>query len=191
MMNLHNEFKRIKKNHRRAIRIGAARGVPGPSVMRVYNKGTKEALFSVLCEIDIDELVKISGQEEFKQWFEKELSKLTKVIKSHNTKNFRINPGLKWGHATKILNLYVRAIVLNSRYFSDAQVKRIREWLYIPIDSVVIKRLNSVGISLPFKQIRQIDKAEKFYSVQEKLGEVAQEIGVPRVWFDDNWGNRQ
>ena len=42
--------------------------------------------------------------------------------------------GYKWGHATKILTLYIREFVLNSRYFTDAQVQAILPWLYVPID---------------------------------------------------------
>jgi len=44
---------------------------------------------------------------------------------------------------------------------------------------------------LPFKAIKEIDTTEKFYDVQELLGEAAAKVGVPRVWFDDNWGDRQ
>jgi hypothetical protein len=55
---------------------------------------------------------------------------------------------------------------------------------------LVIKRLRRVGVSLPFDRINQVDSAQKFYYVQEALERAALECGIPRVWFDDNWGDR-
>jgi hypothetical protein len=119
------------------------------------------------------------------------MGKVAEVIKRLNGENPKIFPGYLWGHSTKVLTLYVREIVLNSRYFTDRQVEQMSCWLYTPIDSIIIKRLLDRGAQLSFRSIKQIDTAEKFYSVQELLGEAAAQVGVPRVWFDDNWGDRQ
>jgi hypothetical protein len=54
-----------------------------------------------------------------------------------------------------------------------------------------MKRLRKLGVSLPFRQIKEIDSAEKFYRVQDLLEEVSAPTEVPRVWFDDNWASRQ
>jgi hypothetical protein len=80
-----------------------------------------------------------------------------------------------------------------SRYFTDADAARISPWLYSPIDRVVIDRLRKLHGPLPFRlqQIKDIDESEKFYLVQDLLGQAAAKVGVPRVWFDDNWGDRQ
>jgi hypothetical protein len=78
-----------------------------------------------------------------------------------------------------------------SRYFTDADAARISPWLYSPIDRVVIDRLRKLHGLLPFRQIKGINTPEKFYLVQDLLGQAAAKVGVPRVWFDDNWGDRQ
>jgi hypothetical protein len=52
-------------------------------------------------------------------------------------------------------------------------------------------RLRKLGMKLAFDRIREIDTAERFFGVQQQLGEAARKVDVPRVWFDDNWGDRE
>jgi hypothetical protein len=188
---LEQEFHRIKADHRQALVKRATSVVLEGSVLRVYRAGTKKQLIPILNAIPYDEIPLLQNQEDFRQWFEYHLDILAEEIHKKNADNHKINPGYKWGHATKILTLQVREIVLNSRYFSDETVQRISPWLYVPIDSVVIKRLKQVGVRPKFSRINQIDSAENFYFVQEALETAAHIIGVPRVWFDDVWGDRQ
>jgi hypothetical protein len=189
-MSLTEEFRRIKREHRKALRYRAAL-VMGPSVTRVFRRGTKKALIPALEAIDVDRLRGVRSQQQFREWFDEHLAKVARGIRRLNAHNDRVNPGYKWGHATKVLTLFVREIVLCSRYFSDAEAKRLSPWLYAPIDGIIIRRLERLGECLPFDRIRQIDTPRKFYGVQERLGEAAAAVGVPRVWFDDNWGDRQ
>ncbi|MHB9075662.1 MAG: hypothetical protein ACYC6G_19325 [Desulfobaccales bacterium] len=190
-MNLITEFERIKKDHKQALRRTGARVVLGSSVIRVFQTGTKERLLLLLSGIPVEEMPSINGQKEFRSWFEHWLDVLAQEIKKLNPDNSRIHPGYKWGHATKILTLYIREIVLNSRYFTDAQVQIVAPWLYIPIDNIAMQRLAKLGYPLPFKSIKEIDTPGKFYEVQDLLSQAADEVGVPRIWFDDNWGDRQ
>jgi hypothetical protein len=81
-------------------------------------------------------------------------------------------------------------MVLKTHYFAYEQVRRISRWLYMPIDSKAINRLEDLGVNLGYTNIKQIDTAEKFYSVQELLGQYASETDIPRVWFDDIWSER-
>jgi hypothetical protein len=188
---LEKEFQRIRDDHLLAIRRTAARVVLGQSVMRVFAEDTKKDLLPILASIDIDSVGRMSNGEEFKAWFQTHLSRVAEVIKRRNESNSRINPGFKWGHAAKVLNLYIREIVLNSRYFDDTTVRRISPWLYAPVDSIVIKRLRAVGCSVPFRAIKDIDSSRNFYWMQDLLGRAAEKAHVARVWFDDNWGDRQ
>ena len=188
---LKNEYERIKENHLQALRRTAARVVLGASVVRVFRPGTKQDMLNVLERTDIEGLRRLTSQRQFTKWFETELRLLAAAIRRKNRDNARINPGYKWGHATKILTLYVRDLVLSSRYFSDGQARRMSGWLCSPIDSVVIKRLRKLGVRLPFASIKQIDTRQKYYAVQDMLNDAAARVGVPRVWFDDNWGDRQ
>lgn len=189
---LDNEFRRLKADHRKAIRETTARSVTDPAVIRVYKPGTRQALIPVLAEqIDIDSLREIRSQEAYSQWYDVQLNAVARAIHRLNEGNTRILPGAKWGHATKILSIFVRDLVLKSDYFSPGDARRIARFLYVPIDSIVMKRLRNLGITLPFSKIKDIDSREKFYGVQETLAPAAKKAGVPRVWFDDNWGDRQ
>ena len=80
-MNLHTEFIRIKKNHLEALRNTSARTVLGSSVIRVFQKGTKDQLVNALLRINVDQLNSIKTQNKFQKWFESELSKLARIIK--------------------------------------------------------------------------------------------------------------
>lgn len=94
------------------------------------------------------------------------------------------------GTFCKVLSLYLRDLVLHTRYFTDAQACAMSDWLYVPIDSILIERLRSLGVNIPFRQIREVDSEGKFYEVQKLLADAAAKVGVPRVWFDDNWADR-
>ena len=176
------EFRRIKEEHPKALRMRAARVVLDGSVVRVFEKGTKAKLIPVLHGMQVDGLIELSDEGDFRRWFEGQLEMVASKIKE-----CRSHSGYQWGHATKILNLYLRELVLNSRYFAEEAAKRIEPWLYTPIDRIAIENLRRLGISLPFKYIKDIDSRDKFFDLQRELGRAAEQAGVPRVWLDDNW----
>jgi hypothetical protein len=191
-MKLAKEFKRIKHDHKLALRKRSALSVLGPSVIRVFvRKRTKKPLLNVLIKIPVGELGRIQSERGYKRWFGNLLGRVARVIKRTNEHNHRIYPGYKWGHAAKVLNLYLRDIVYNSRYFSDSVVDRVGFWLYVPLDSILLGRLRQLDCRTGLRAIKDIDTAKKFFSVQNKLAEAAAKVRVPRVWFDDNWADRQ
>jgi len=179
---LEKEFERIKENHRNAIRLRSAKTVLGPSMVRFLGpKGTKDKLVQILYEIKLDELLKHNSQNGYKRWFEENLGKIAGAIKNGSSGH------RKWAHATKVLDLYLYDIVLNSHFFDDNQAEKIVGWLYTPIDKTVLSQLRKlVGERFP-TQLKDVDTEEKFYKIQDVLGEAAKEIEVPRVWFDDIW----
>jgi AAA+ ATPase superfamily predicted ATPase len=69
---LRTEFDRIKNGHARALRLTASRAVLLSSVIRVFRRGTKSALHTVLESIAVDELPNLASKEEFRNWFEQE-----------------------------------------------------------------------------------------------------------------------
>ena len=159
---LNDEFRRIKAAHQEALKKTIARVVLGPSVMRVYAKGTRDALLPLLPKLDVDTITQFKSQEQFSAWFDEHVGRVAKIIDRHNPRNTRIRPGLKWGHATKIMALYVRDLVLSSRYFSDTDAAKVRAFLHVPVDSIVIGRLRELGVRQPFTRIKEIDTREKF-----------------------------
>lgn len=186
---LTNEFSKIQKGHWNALRRTHARNVLGPSVIRVFKKGTKKELVQHLQKVEIDQLKSITNQTEFSNWFDGELEALAKVVRRHNHNNERINPGVKWGHSSKVLCLYCNAMVLFSRYFSDEEASRLSFWLFVPLDGIILRKLESLNYTAPAK-IRLIQTRKDFYRVQEDLKIAASAHQVPRVWFDDNWSDR-
>lgn len=186
-----NEFRRIKGEHAKALQARAAREVLGPSVMRVFVAHTKDDIRPLLESLALQELTSLDNERDYQKWFDAKTENIAARLKQRNHCNSRVNPGLKWGHATKILSLFVRDMVANSRFFCARESSRIERWLYAPIDSIAINRLRHLGAEPGFSRIKDIDTRIKFYRVQDALGEAARKVGVPRVWFDDNWGDRE
>lgn len=193
MSALDEEYRRIAAAHRAATRHFTARSCIPPSVTRVFAKGTKDALLPVLAAIPIDELPQLGGEAAFRAWFERQLEVVAAAILRLNPPTVRpgIHPGYRWGHASKVLALYLRDLVLFSRYFPDADAERIAFWLYCPVDGIVMKRMRELGEKPGVFLISGIDSPKKFWHVQDTLGAAAARAGVPRVWFDDNWGDRE
>lgn len=187
---LAEEFRRIAGEHRMALRARFARANLGASVIRVFASGTKPGLLRVLRELPVDDLRRLE-RSGFRAWYRRQLEKVARELRKRNRDNVRLQPGLKWGHAAKVLSLYLRDIVLHSRYFPDATARRVERWLYVPVDGIVIRRLKELGVELPFGSIREIDTAAKFELVQGRLDRAARSARVPRVWFDDIWADRE
>lgn len=192
MSALDDEYRRIAAAHRAATRRFTARSCIPASVTRVFAKGTKDALLPVLARVPVDELPGLSGEAEFRPWFTRQLEGVARTIRRLNPPDTRpgIHPGYKWGHSSKVLALYLRDLVLFSRYFPDAEAERIAFWLYCPVDGIVMKRMRELGENPGAYLISGIDTPAKFWHVQDTLGTAAARAGVPRVWFDDNWGDR-
>jgi hypothetical protein len=158
----------------------------------VFAAGTKVALVPLLARLPADELPHLDDEAAYRAWFTRQLDIVAKAVLRLNPPATRpgIHPGYKWGHATKVLTLYVRDLVLFSRYFTDEEVELIAPRLYCPVDSVVMKRLRDLGEHPGAYQISGIDSAQRFWRIQDLLGAASASVGVPRVWFDDNWGDR-
>ena len=187
---LEDEFERIAAGHRAAHRARAARVVLGPSVVRVFAAGTKPGLQARLEQIPVDDLLTIVDADGFRTWYEEQLQSVATEIRKRNAKRARILPGIKWGHSAKVLSLFLRDLVEQCRYFTDAESRAIVPWLHVPVDSLVMKRLRRCGVALPVRQIKEIATAKQFYAIQDCLEAAAQRAGIPRVWFDDNWAKR-
>lgn len=185
--NLRKEYQRIRKRHKAALVERVARIVLGPSVMRVFAEGTREKLCPVLAKTDVHKLRSVRNQHAFSEWFDRNVEIVWRTIMTLNRDRNSIWPGWKWGHSTKIMALFARDMVLCTHYYSRRDSERLAPFLYVPVDGIVMKRLKKLKVRLPYSRIREIDTRAKFYSVQNLLGEAASSVGVPRVWFDDNW----
>lgn len=140
-------FREIKRNHHIAVIERAARVVLGPSVLRVFAAGTAAHLWRALARTNVNDLRSFGSQLAFDRWFERELERIVGTIRRTKRGNARIVSGDKWGHASTLLSLLLREVVLNSRYFADRDFKRIQPWLHAPLDSVVLRHLRSSGVA--------------------------------------------
>jgi hypothetical protein len=143
----------------------------------------------LLADLPVHELAHL-GRGQFDDWYARHLTRIARSMSKLNAQNPRVQPGLKWGHAAKILSLFLRDMVLYTRFLRDTQVRRLSPWLPAPVDGIVIRRLRQLGVRLAFRTIRGIDSRAKFRSVQDALARAAADARVPRVWFDDNWAER-
>jgi len=184
---LTREYRRLQPNHRRTLAKRAASLVLGGSVIRVFEKETDHDIWPVLVDLDVDRLPRLDGQDDFRRWFDPALERVAGAILVRNSGNPRIHPGYKWGHGTKVLTLFLRELVMSSRYFTDEEAETISPWLYTPLDRIALNRLAELGHPNGIHAIKDIDSAETFYGIQDDLGEAASEAGVPRIWFDDVW----
>ena len=188
LVSLHHEFNRISRDHSSLVAQHASQVVLGASVMRVFVPQTKKDLLPFLPALPLLELEEINNQEGFEKWFTLQLNRLARRILLKNKDNPRVNPGYKWGHGTKILSLYLREVVLNSRYFNDRTTRKISPFLYVPIDSKIMDKMRKLGFKLPFNKIKDIHTKQQFMQIQQILGDAAAKVQVPRIWFDYIWG---
>ncbi len=191
MNRLVEEYTRIAGLHAEVDRYFFARATLGSSVIRVFERKSKPVIMRALLKLDIRDLQPVRSEVAYRWVFEEQLEHLAQAIRRCNRNNNRIKPGLKWGHATKILCLFHRDMVVHSRYFNMPTADRLSRYLYAPIDNIVLERLVSLGSNPAVSGINGIDTKAKFYKIQSDLGSAAKKVKVPRVWFDDNWGDRQ
>ncbi len=181
------KYVALKEKDRQDVAARIAQLVPGGSVIRVFNKGTSKDLVAALKRIDLDALANCQTQEEFDRFFFQSLDQIDAAILILNKHKRSLGRGHKWGHASKILCLYLRDIVLFSRYFDDTVARRLQGFLYMPIDSVVMKHLRACGSAIKPQRIKDIDSEEEFREIQNLLALAARRANAPRIIFDNVW----
>jgi hypothetical protein len=189
-MKMIDEFERIKANHLDALRARSARAATGPSIIRVFAAGTVPGLRRVLLALPVDGLPDVVQAGRFEAWHEKQAERVARELRVYNAGNQRLAPGLKWGHATKVLNIYLRELVEHVRFYPDATAYELRTHLHVPIDGVLIDRMRELDVPVPSRTIKGIANREMYRTFQQTIKEAADTVGVPPVWFDDNWAER-
>jgi len=163
----------------------AARAVTPGSVMRVFWPTTRMFVVDHLVTLDIDGLPRLGGQKAYRRWFVREVHRLGHTIDLLNRYNEAIRPGVVWGHAAKILNLYVREVACYRPYFSRRQADRIESWLYVPIDCEVLENLSLCNAPQEPKRICDVATRRQFFRIQQAIGLAARQERCRRIWFDD------
>jgi len=152
------------------IRGSAARAVLSPSVTRVLAKLNRDTVLRWLADLNLQVLARIRSQEEYKRWFLRKADRLAaearlseEFLKKRRDKSRGKDP--RWGHAAKILCLFVREAVVFRRALDDRAARAIEPFLYVPIDSEVIKRARKCKMRLKCKAIYEVG-ADAFLEFQ-------------------------
>ena len=122
-----------------------------------------------MIKVPVAEIATLRTKEDFERWFETQLRKVGTTIQERSRRNSRVQPGLTWGHTAKVLAIHVRAVVLHSSFFDDDIVTRVKPWLFVSVDSIVIKRLKACGVRTTFRKIREIATKADFISFRTSL----------------------
>ena len=183
-----NEMGRIKFGHDHAVVMRTARLVLGSSVIRVYNKGSKEPMLEVLCTFPVEQLRRVRSWRAFKRLYERQLARVLRVVSRTNRGRNRLGEGIKWGHCAKVLSIFMRDLVLRSRLFTDEEVRRLAPMLCVPFDSIVFSRLRGTcGVRDAPRKLRQLSSGRVFWKLQGRLRDAAGTVGTWAVNFDDVW----
>ena len=185
------KFKELQADERHAMLARQTKAMLGPSVVRVFKKDTKKDVAPALLKLDLLRLERCREQGQFDQFYFSALNKVDAAVLIRNSKNRRIGKGHKWGHAAKVLSLYLRGVVLHTRYFDDKTAGRLKKWLYVPVDRVVIKALRQCDVKLPARSIKGIDSKAKFLKFQKPLTIAAEQAHAARLVFDDVWSSNR
>lgn len=159
----------------------------GASLIRVFEKKTKEDLLEVLGSVPIADLRKINSESKFETFYKLQLNRIERAVLKRNAKNKKLGKGLKWGHCTKVLSIFLREIVLRSRIFPDTRVDQLKPFLYAPLDSKVLRRLRKCGLAKVPHKINKLKTARQFWELQESIRKAAKEAGTFAIYLDDVW----
>lgn len=158
----------------------------GSSIIRAFASGTKPALLKGLDDIEVDDILNLNSQELYNEWHLKKIKSVYALLKKVDSNIVRhTKDGLKWGHATKIWNIYVGLLVFYSPYFKQsASLNTVKYFLHIPLDKKAFDALRSCGIEEVPRTIKSLTKT-KYYEIQSQILDAAKEENLPAFYFDE------
>lgn len=180
------QYLNNESNYKEAVKRRICKIILGSSVIRVFKENTKTDLMNCLMQIDVKSLYLISSQKKYDAWHKKKITTVYNCLLKNNNRRFKKKEwdGLKWGHATKIFNLYIGHLMYYSPYFSDTKyVKRLYSYLHVPLDSKAFSVLKSAGIKPP-SSIKSINEFQ-YIEMQDILRKAASAYGMAPIIFDE------
>lgn len=151
MDSLETIYEELKKPqvYKRAVKKRIAKIVLGASVIRAFKEKTKTGLFNCLIDLDVDTLVNVNTHREYDKWHSQKITSVFQCLLKNNKSKFKKDlEGLKWGHATKVFNLFIGHLYHYSPYFEQVKRKmKAHSYLHIPLDSKVFAALKNIQCS--------------------------------------------
>lgn len=177
-------------NYRLRTKTRIAKIILGSSVIRVFRAGTKLRLLSYLITFDVDSVANVLSQEDFNQWHMHNVNNVFQVITEDGNYENIPEEGLRWGHSTKILNLFLGHLIFYSNYFQDfLNVEEAKKFLHVPLDSKAFEVLRDNDVEDVPTRIKWLT-SESYYRLQNEIRNAAAEYDLPPIYFDEYaWAN--
>lgn len=110
--------------YKEAVKKRIAKIILGASVIRAFTKNTKPGLINCLMKLDVDSLLQINSVKEHDVWHTEKITSVYNCLLKTNAVKFKNHhEGLKWGHASKIFNLFIGHLCFYSPYFESGKRK--------------------------------------------------------------------
>lgn len=157
----------------------------GSSVIRTFKSGTKEHLESALKKIDLDSLKLVKSKEQYDAWHLVQLNAVSKALSKTEGNGVKLGKGIKWGHAAKVLNIFIALLVFYSPVFEGYKnIGIIKNYLHAPFDSKVFKKLKELGVKDVPTSIKSIDLVRYRY-LQNVIYSAARNTRVSPFLLDE------
>lgn len=136
--------------------------------------------------IEIEEILDFQKQDEYDDWHFTQAELVYNCLLSRAGNRERINndEGLRYGHATKILNLFAGHIVFYSPYFTREEVSLVKHFLHVPLDSKVFDALIDCNVKDVPVRIKHITR-NIYENLQKEIRSVASNHKLPPLYFDE------
>lgn len=93
----------------------------------------------------------------------------------------------RWAYFAKLINIVVYEIVANRELFSQADWRRVRRFLHVPLDEKVLSHLENVSHAFPkIEKLKGMTKDE-YLQAQEAVRALAKLHRRPAIWFEAAW----
>jgi hypothetical protein len=150
---------------------------------RLFRKGGHAALREKLAHhLKPRRLARIRTRRQYDGWLNRVVGLPCWRPHSHN--------GLaedRWAYFAKLINIVVYEIVTNRELFTERDWKRLRPFLHVPVDAVVLEHL--LGLNPEFPAPRQLKgmTSDDYWRVQDAARQLAHKHRVPAIWFESAW----
>jgi hypothetical protein len=153
------------------------------AMARLFKAGTHAALQEELARrIRPEELARIQTRDEYDSWL---LATVESPCWEPYSRNGMVND--RWAYFAKLVNIVVYEVVANRELFSEPDWQRLRPFLHIPVDAAVTYHLSKLEPTFPGIWLLKGMTKDQYGSVQEAARRLAQQHGVPPIWFEAAW----
>jgi hypothetical protein len=154
-----------------------------PALVRLFKAGTHHILENALFKRSSpSEFVHIKTQEHYDHWLEKaaEDSCWAACTKDEIEQ-------VRWGLFAKVINIIVYEIVSQRELCSESDWQRLRSFLHVPIDSIVIDHLRQIDPQFQARTKLKGMTKDEYWHIQNVIRVMARVNDVPPIWFEAAW----